>query len=135
MTDPWLEPRLGVFALARLKDVRSAQTVLLAAGKPRFDWWAATWTAMRLENAALRPVLLAAVASTDPLSRAYGARGSARSRIRRTWTRCLPLLRDRDETVVVNARARDRAPGRGARRPAGVSRSCAHHRARCAWKR
>ena len=103
MTDPWLEPRLGVFALARLKDVRSAQTVLLAAGKPRFDWWAATWTAMRLENAALRPVLLAAVASTDPLSRAYGARGLGALKDPADLDALLPLLRDRDETVVVNA--------------------------------
>src|SRR5712691_10184949 len=45
MTDPWLEPRLGVFALARLKDARSAQAALLSAGQPRFDWWAATWAA------------------------------------------------------------------------------------------
>ena len=103
MTDPWLEPRLGVFALARLKDVRSAQAVLLSAGKPRFDWWAATWTAMRLENAALRPVLLAAVSSTDPLSRAYGARGLGALKDPADLDALLPLLRDRDETVVVNA--------------------------------
>jgi cyclophilin family peptidyl-prolyl cis-trans isomerase/HEAT repeat protein len=103
MTDPWLEPRLGVFALARLKDARSAQAVLLSAGKPRFDWWAATWTAMRLENAALRPVLVAAVTSTDPLSRAYGARGLGALKDPADLDTLLPLLRDRDETVVVNA--------------------------------
>ncbi|HEY6098841.1 MAG TPA: HEAT repeat domain-containing protein, partial [Anaeromyxobacter sp.] len=103
MTDPWLEARLGVFALARLKDVRSAQSVLLSAGKPRFDWWAATWTAMRLENAALRPVLLAAVTSTDPLARAYGARGLGALKDPADLDALLPLLRDRDETVVVNA--------------------------------
>ncbi|HUG52850.1 MAG TPA: HEAT repeat domain-containing protein [Vicinamibacteria bacterium] len=103
MVDPWLEPRLGLFALARLKDARSAEAVLLAAGKPRFDWWAATWTAMRLELAALRPVLLAAVASTDPLSRAYGARGLGALADPASLEALLPLLRDRDETVVVNA--------------------------------
>ena len=48
MNDPWLEPRLGLFALVRLKDPRSAQAVLLNAGRPRFDWWASTWAAMRL---------------------------------------------------------------------------------------
>jgi hypothetical protein len=45
--DPWLVQRLGLFALARLKDGPAAESVLLNAGKPRFDWWAATWTAMR----------------------------------------------------------------------------------------
>ena len=103
LTDPWLEPRLGVFALARLKDARSAQAALLLAGKPRFDWWAATWTAMRLENPALRPLLVAAVTSTDPLSRAYGARGLGALKDPADLDTLLPLLRDRDETVVVNA--------------------------------
>ena len=103
LNDPWLEPRLGLFALARLKDVRSAQGALLAGGKPRFDWWAATWAAMRLENAALRPVLLAGVVSTDPLSRAYAARGLGALKDPMDLDVLLPLLRDRDETVIVNA--------------------------------
>ena len=103
LTDPWLETRLGVFALARLKDARSAQAALLLAGKPRFDWWAATWTAMRLENPALRPLLVAAVTSTDALSRAYGARGLGALKDPADLDTLLPLLRDRDETVVVNA--------------------------------
>jgi cyclophilin family peptidyl-prolyl cis-trans isomerase/HEAT repeat protein len=102
-TDPWLEPRLGLFALARLKDARSAQAALLAGGKPRFDWWAATWTAMRLESSALRPVLLAGIASSDPLSRAYAARGLGALKDPADLDALLPLLRDRDETVVVNA--------------------------------
>jgi len=103
MTDPWLEPRLGLFALARLKDAGSAQAALLSAGKPRFDWWAATWTAMRLENPALRPILVAAVTSTDAVSRAYGARGLGALKDPADLDAVLPLLRDRDETVVVNA--------------------------------
>jgi cyclophilin family peptidyl-prolyl cis-trans isomerase/HEAT repeat protein len=103
MNDPWLEPRLGLFALARVKDMRSAQAALLSGGKPRFDWWAATWTAMRLENTALRPVLLAGLASTDPLSRAYAARGLGALKDPMDLDVLLPLLRDRDETVVVNA--------------------------------
>jgi len=103
LDDPWLEPRLGLFALVRLKDARSAEAVLMAAGKPRFDWWAATWAAMRLELPALRPILLAAVASNDPLSRAYGARGLGALKDQADLEALLPLLRDRDETVVVNA--------------------------------
>jgi len=42
-TDPWLELRLGLFALARLKDAPAAERALLRDGRPRFDWWAATW--------------------------------------------------------------------------------------------
>src|SRR6185295_15077881 len=64
-TDPWLELRLSLFALARLKDARAAESVLLRAGRSRYDWWAATWTAMRIESPALKPVLQAASASTD----------------------------------------------------------------------
>ena len=58
---------------------------------------------MRLESAALRPVLLAGLASTDPLSRAYGARGLGALKDPADLDALLPLLRDRDETVVVNA--------------------------------
>jgi cyclophilin family peptidyl-prolyl cis-trans isomerase/HEAT repeat protein len=103
LTDPWLEPRLALFALVRLKDFKSAEAALLVAGKPRFDWWAATWAAMRLEDPALRPVLLAGVASTDALSRAYAARGLGALKDPADLDALLPLLRDRDETVVVNA--------------------------------
>src|SRR5207249_2063262 len=73
--DPWLPQRLALFALVRLKDVPAAETALLSGGRPRFDWWAATWAAMRLEAPALRPVLVAAASSSDPLSRTLAARG------------------------------------------------------------
>ena len=75
-TDPWLEPRLGLFALARLKDARARGAALLAAGKPRFDWWAATWTAMRAgERRPCGPCSWPRSRSSDPLSRASAARG------------------------------------------------------------
>jgi cyclophilin family peptidyl-prolyl cis-trans isomerase/HEAT repeat protein len=102
-TDPWLEARLGLVALARLKDARAAETALLSGGRPRFDWWAATWTAMRLEMPALRPVLVAATRSSDPLSRAWAARGLGALKDPADAAVVLPLLRDRDEGVVVNA--------------------------------
>jgi cyclophilin family peptidyl-prolyl cis-trans isomerase len=73
--DPWLELRLGLLALARLKDAPAAEAALLRDGRPRFDWWAATYVAMRVASPGLRPVLLAAAASNDPLSRVYAARG------------------------------------------------------------
>jgi cyclophilin family peptidyl-prolyl cis-trans isomerase/HEAT repeat protein len=101
--DPWLALRLGLFALVRLKNVPAAETALLAAGKPRFDWWAATWTAMRLEAPLLRPVLAAAVTSSDPLSRALAARGLGALKDPSALELIAPLLRDRDELVAVNA--------------------------------
>jgi cyclophilin family peptidyl-prolyl cis-trans isomerase/HEAT repeat protein len=101
--DPWLETRLGLFALVRLKDVRAAETALLANGRPRFDWWAATWAAMRLEAPTLKPVLVAAVRSTDALSRAWAARGLGALKDPADADVLLPLLRDKDEGVVVNA--------------------------------
>jgi len=101
--DPWLPQRLALFALVRLKDVPAAETALLSGGRPRFDWWAATWTAMRLEAPALRPVLVAAASSSDPLSRALAARGLGALKDAAGLDAVAPLLRDRDETVVVNA--------------------------------
>jgi cyclophilin family peptidyl-prolyl cis-trans isomerase/HEAT repeat protein len=101
--DPWLALRLSLFALVRLKDVAAAETALLAGGKPRFDWWAATWTAMRLEAPALRPVLVAAASSSDPLSRALAARGLGALKDPSALDTLATLLRDRDELVVVSA--------------------------------
>jgi cyclophilin family peptidyl-prolyl cis-trans isomerase/HEAT repeat protein len=101
--DPWIELRLGLFALARLKDVKAAESVLLAQGKPRFDWWAATWTAMRLESPALKPVLVAAAGSSDPLSRAFAARGLGALKDASAVDLLAPLARDKEQTVAVNA--------------------------------
>ena len=115
--------------------MRSAQAVLLVRGKPRFDWWAATWTAMRLENAALRPVLLAAVASNDPLSRAYGARGLGALKDPADLDALLPLLRDRDETVVVNAVRAVALLGEARVGAGGVRAAARALQSRCAWRR
>jgi cyclophilin family peptidyl-prolyl cis-trans isomerase/HEAT repeat protein len=101
--DPWLALRLALFALVRLKDGPAAEQVLLVSGRPRFDWWAATWAAMRLEHAPLRPVLAAAVASNDPLSRALAARGLGALKDASALELLVPLLRDPDERVVVSA--------------------------------
>lgn len=101
--DPWLLPRLGLFALVRLKDVAAAESVLLADGRPRFDWWAATWAAMRLENAALKPVLAAAVGSSDPASRALGARGLGGLKDASALDAVAPLVKDADAQVVIQA--------------------------------
>jgi cyclophilin family peptidyl-prolyl cis-trans isomerase/HEAT repeat protein len=101
--DPWLEMRLGLFALAGLKDAQAAAGVLLLSNKPRFDWWVATWTAMRLESPLLRPVLVASAGSDDRLARAYAARGLGALKDAGAFDLLATLARDPDETVVVNA--------------------------------
>lgn len=101
--DPWLELRLGLFALARLKDVKVAESVLMVSGKPHFDWWAATWTAMRLEAPTLKPVLVAAASSTDPLSRAYAARGLGALKDPADIPLLSALSKDPEEIVAVNS--------------------------------
>ncbi len=100
--DPWLELRLALFALARLKDVKAAETALVSSGRSRFDWWAATWTAMRLESPALKPVLVAGLASGDALSRAFAARGLGALKDAASLDAVAALVRDPDPVVVVN---------------------------------
>lgn len=101
--DPWIELRLALFALVRLKDDDAAQSALLASGRPRFDWWAATWVAMRMESPALKPVLLGAASSTDPLSRALAARGLGALKDAEALDLLVSLSRDREESVVVSS--------------------------------
>ncbi len=101
--DSWAEQRLALFALARLKDLPAARHALLDGARPRFDWWAATWVAMRLESPELRPVLVAAASSDDPRSRALAARGLGALKDASAVELLLPLARDPDETVALHA--------------------------------
>jgi HEAT repeat protein/cyclophilin family peptidyl-prolyl cis-trans isomerase len=101
--DTWAELREALFALARLKDVPAARGALLDGTRPRFDWWAATWVAMRLESPELRPVLATAIASDDPRSRALAARGLGGLRDASAVELLLPLVRDTDENVARSA--------------------------------
>ena len=103
VNDPWVELRLALVSLGRLKDVRSAELALLDQEKPRFDWWAATWVAMRLESPSLKPVLLAAAASNDPLSRSLAVRGLGALKDPAAVEVAAPLVRDKSEAVVVSA--------------------------------
>ena len=118
-TAQWGEQRLALFALARLKDVAAARLALLDGGRPRFDWWASTWVAMRLESPELRPVLVAAAASDEPLQRALAARGLGRARGRSAVELLLPLARTATRPSPAGAaRARRPSPTRAAtRRP------------------
>jgi cyclophilin family peptidyl-prolyl cis-trans isomerase/HEAT repeat protein len=101
--DPWLELRLGLFALARLKDTAAAEQVLAPGGRSRFDWWAATWTAMRIAAPSLRPVLLQAAASNDAASRALAARGLGALKDQGSLELLAKLAQDREEDVAVQA--------------------------------
>ena len=101
--DTWAEQRLALFALARLKDVPAARSALLDGNRSRFDWWAATWVATRLESPELRPVLAAAVSSSDPRSRALAARGLGALKDASAVELLQPLARDADETVALQA--------------------------------
>jgi cyclophilin family peptidyl-prolyl cis-trans isomerase/HEAT repeat protein len=101
--DSWAEQRLALFALARLKDLPAARHALLDGARPRFDWWAATWVAMRLESPEVRPVLVAAASSDDPRSRALAARGLGALKDASAVELLLTLARDPDESVALPA--------------------------------
>lgn len=101
--DPWVELRLGLLALAALRDGPSAEKALLSRGGPRFDWWVSTWVAMRLENPVLAPVLLAATRSDDARSRALGARGLGALKDVAAFDALASLVRDENESVAFEA--------------------------------
>jgi HEAT repeat protein/cyclophilin family peptidyl-prolyl cis-trans isomerase len=101
--DVWTEQRLALLALARLGNVPAARHALLDGDRPRFDWWAATWVAMRLERAELRPVLLDALSSDDPRARALAARGLGALKDASAVEPLKGLVGDGDETVALHA--------------------------------
>ena len=102
-SDPWLELRLGLFSLAALGDIRAAERVLLLDGQARFDWWAAAYAAARLASPQLKPAYLAAARSSDPLSRALGARGLGAVGDADAVAALAALVGDQDESVVAHA--------------------------------
>ena len=101
--DPWVELRLALFALYRLKDAKAAATALLAGTEPRFDWWVAAFVAARLESPLLRPVLVSALSSTDPLARGFAARGLGALKDPSAVDLLSPLTGDRDANVAAAA--------------------------------
>jgi cyclophilin family peptidyl-prolyl cis-trans isomerase len=121
LDDPWIELRLGVLALATLHDEAAAATALLAEGRSRFDWWAATWVAMRMESPALRPVLAAAARSNDAHSRALAARGLGALEDVSGFDTLAALARDKDEDVAFEALRALAALGDGRAGPVAAS--------------
>ena len=74
--DPWVELRLHLVALARLKDPASlAAAVLDSNSTPLVDWWVSVWAATRVADSRLAPILLAATTAEDPYIRSLAARG------------------------------------------------------------
>jgi len=102
--DPWVELRLHLFALARLKDAESlAAAVLGADGSPLVDWWACVWAAMRIGDARLAPVLVRAATAEDPYIRSLGARGLGALKDPSHLDLLRRLVEDRDPAVVLQA--------------------------------
>lgn len=101
--ESWAETRLMLYALARLKDGAAAATALLADGRPRFDWWVAAWTAMRVEKPEVAPALRFAILSADPLCRIFGARGLGALKDPADLERLVPLTAAQDSSVAVSA--------------------------------
>ena len=75
----WDEARLGLFALARIRDDGAdpgdAGAALARNGSPRTHWWVSAWTAARLGDPDLVSVYRAYAGSADPVIRALGVRG------------------------------------------------------------
>ena len=75
----WDEARLGLFALARIRDdggdPEDAAGVLGRGGSPRTLWWVSAWTAARLRDPELVSLHRAYAGSPDPVIRALGVRG------------------------------------------------------------
>ncbi len=97
--DPWIELRLHLVALARLKDAGALKAALLRGdGSSMVDWWVSVWAAMRVADPALAPILLAGAVAEDPYIRSLAARG-------------LGALRDVAHLTTVRRLAEDRDPG------------------------
>ena len=75
----WDEARLGLFALARIRDdggdPGDVGAILGRNASPRTLWWVSAWTAARLRDPDLLPVHRAYAGSPDPVIRALGVRG------------------------------------------------------------
>ncbi len=96
--DPWVELRLHLIALARLKDAVSlANAVIGSENSPFVDWWAGVWAAARVGDPRLTPVLLTGAGAEDAAIRALSAKG-------------LGALKDPAHLGVIRKLASDREP-------------------------
>jgi cyclophilin family peptidyl-prolyl cis-trans isomerase/HEAT repeat protein len=102
--DPWVELRLHLVALARLKDADSlAGAVLGPDSSPLVDWWVSVWAAMRIGDARLTPVLLQGATAEDPYIRSLAARGLGVLKNPSHLGALRRLVEDRDPGVILQA--------------------------------
>lgn len=102
--DPWIELRLHLVALARLKDPGSlAAAVLGADATPLVDWWVSVWAAMRVADPRLTPILLAGTGAEDAYIRSLAARGLGALKDPSHLGVVRRLVDDADPGVVVQA--------------------------------
>lgn len=102
--DPWVELRLHVLALARLKDAEAlASAVLDPAGTPVVDWWAPVWAAMRIGDERLLSLLMSAAGSNDPYIRSLAVRGLGKLKDPAAVVMARRLAEDPDPAVILQA--------------------------------
>ena len=102
--DPWVELRLHIVALARLKDGASLAGALIGSEtSPFIDWWVSVWAAARVGDPRLTPVLLAGASAEDAYIRSLAARGLGALKDATHLSVIRRLAEDRDPSVVREA--------------------------------
>ncbi len=102
--DPWVELRLHLVALARLKDADALVSAILGPDSaPVVDWWVSVWAAMRVADARLAPILLAGAAAEDPYIRSLAAQGLGKLKDASHLGVVRQLIEDKDPRVSLQA--------------------------------
>ena len=102
--DPWIELRLHLVALARLKSGQALAGALLSSDStPLVDWWVAVWAGTRVAEPALEPLFIAGGSAEDPYIRSLAARGLGALKLPRLLSVLRKLAEDRDSRVAVEA--------------------------------
>ena len=85
--------RLGVYALARLKNYDAvAASVLTADGQPRLHWWPVAYALQRIEDKRALPALLTLAGASNPYTRAFALKGLGALRDPSAVPVLLPLI-------------------------------------------
>lgn len=102
--DPWIELRLHLAALARLRDAASLSRVVLGPdGMPHVDWWVSVWAAVRIADPRLAPILVAGATTEDAYIRSLAARGLGALKNPAHLALVRRLMEDRDPRVAIEA--------------------------------